>query len=59
MIKRQKKGSKTKNGGRCAKLFSIVYEVHGLVDPLCGTSWDKWNWDELNRGLIDVAFITS
>jgi len=23
---------------------------HGLVDPLCGTSWDKWNWDKLHRG---------
>jgi len=22
---------------------------HGLVDPLCGTSWDKWNWDKLHR----------
>jgi len=25
-------------------------ENHGLVDPLCGTSWDKWNWDKLHRG---------
>ena len=25
-------------------------EFHGLVDPLCGTSWDKWNWDKLHRG---------
>ena len=24
--------------------------LHGLVDPLCGTSWDKWNWDKLHRG---------
>jgi len=23
---------------------------HGRVDPLCGTSWDKWNWDNLHRG---------
>ena len=23
---------------------------HGLVDPLCGTSWEKWNWDKLHRG---------
>ena len=23
---------------------------HGLVDPLCGTSWDKWNWDKLHCG---------
>jgi len=23
---------------------------HGLADPLCGTSWDKWNWDKLHRG---------
>jgi len=25
-------------------------KVHGLVDPLCGTSWDEWNWDKLHRG---------
>jgi len=28
--------------------FSRMF--HGLVDPLCGTSWDKWNWDKLHRG---------
>jgi hypothetical protein len=26
------------------------WDVHGLVDPLCGTSWDKWNWDNFHRG---------
>jgi len=25
-------------------------KFHGLVDPLCGTSWDKWNWDKLHCG---------
>ena len=23
---------------------------HGLLDPLCGTSWHTWNWDKLHRG---------
>jgi len=25
-------------------------KFHCLVHPLCGTSWDKWNWDKLHRG---------
>jgi len=28
----------------------LGWTFHGLVDPLCGTSWDKWNWDKLHRG---------
>jgi len=30
----------------------LVRKFHGLVDPLCGTSWDKWNWDKLHLGYI-------
>jgi len=29
---------------------SYIQTFHGRVDPLCGTSWDKWNWDKLHRG---------
>jgi len=25
-------------------------KLHGVVDPLCGTSWEKWNWYKLHRG---------
>jgi len=27
-----------------------VDHFHGLVDPLCESSWDKWNRDKLHRG---------
>jgi len=29
------------------KLFYLI--IH-FLDPLCGTSWDKWNWDKLHCG---------
>jgi len=32
------------------ELFSLFGISHSLVDPLCGTSWDKWNWGKIHRG---------
>ena len=31
--------------------FSFQWPIHGLVDPLCGTSWHKWNRYKLHRGI--------
>ena len=44
--------SEIKNVGTRKVASSIKCDdiVHGLVDPLCGTSWDKWNWYKLHRG---------
>jgi len=33
---------------RKSKIFA---HLHGLVDPLCGTSWHKWNRYKLHRGI--------
>jgi len=30
--------------------FFKLSKLHGLADPLCGTSWDTWNWDKLHLG---------
>ena len=30
---------------------SRFLNFHGLVDPLCGTSWHKWNRYKLHRGI--------
>jgi len=38
--------------GTCQKTSKLenLGIFHGLVDPLCGTSWDNWNWNKLHRG---------
>ena len=35
---------------KCRVLTIFLATFHVLVDPLCGTSWDKWNWYKLHRG---------
>ena len=39
-----------KQKNRAGSNYAYQHEMHGLVVPLCGTSWDKWNWDKLHRG---------